>query len=75
MVVEMCLTALLSGTLEYDGSKLGKTIDAESKIVTEYSGKTLYVLPDRYNLVQLCDKGERFPVSISDKDKFDLIKQ
>lgn len=74
MGIEMCLAALISGTIEFEGSKLGKVIDRETRIVSTYENRTLYLLPDKYNLVQLCNKAERFPVSVSDRKKFELIK-
>ncbi len=77
MVVEMCLTALLSGILETDGNavNMDKVMDKETKIVYLMDKRPLYVLPDKYNMLKLCNKKERFPVSASDGDKFNLIKE
>jgi hypothetical protein len=72
MVIEACLVALLSGSVEYDGSKLDRLIDTNNKVVHLVNDRTLYFVGDAYSTL-ICAKKERFPEDSDDKQRLEMI--
>jgi hypothetical protein len=68
-MVEMCLEALISGVIAINGMDAG--IDNNNRVMFTHSGRTEYVIPDKYNEIQLCGQ-ERF--AANNLKQFDLIK-
>jgi hypothetical protein len=68
---EVCLETLLSGVISVSGQNL--TINENNNIYYTSNSRTEYVLPDKYNQLDLCSKKERF-VKTEKKDNFLFIK-
>ncbi len=54
----ICLSALMSGVIST--GELNYSLDTNNGVLFTHENRTEYVLADKFNLVQLCDKNERF---------------
>lgn len=68
-MVEMCLEALISGVIAVNGMNMD--IDNNNRVIYSHAGRTEYVIPDKFNEIQLCNP-ERF--ATNNLKQFDLIK-
>jgi hypothetical protein len=69
-MIDMCLEALISGVISVNNMNM--SVDTNNGIFYTHENRVEYVLPDKFNLIQLCEKEERFAVNA--KKPFDLIK-
>ena len=54
----ICLSALMSGVIST--GELSYSLDTNNGVLFTHENRTEYVLAHKFNLVQLCDKNERF---------------
>lgn len=66
----ICLSALMSGVIGVSGMQY--SVDTNNGVLYTHEDKVEYVLPDKFNLVQLCEQEERFAVNTV--KPFNLIK-
>lgn len=72
-MIEMCLELLISGVLST--SFQNNVIDYNNNITYNIADKNTFVLPDKYNLMLLCEnQKQRFAnTNATDEEVFDLI--
>jgi hypothetical protein len=69
---ETCFGALISGVIGINN--LGLALDTNNHLIYSYGNeRTQYVVADKYNTVELCQKGQRITY-VDVPNKFDLVK-
>lgn len=72
-MIEMCLEVLLSGVISTNIKN--DMINYNNNVTYNIAGKNVYVLPDKYNLMLLCDnENQRFAnINIEKQEIFNIV--